>query len=62
MSPEFNLQVGDQLNTLLHFSEKSLKLYDVRQLGVDLSVIQVVLLNMILYDVFVAEYSELLLK
>ena len=62
MSPELNLQVGDQLNALLHFSVKSLKLDDVRQLGVNLAVIQVVLLDMVLNDVLVAEYSELLLK
>lgn len=62
MSPELNLQVGDHFNALLHFPENSLKLDDVRQLGVDLSVIQVVLLDMILNDVLVSEYSKLLLK
>jgi len=62
VSPELNLQVGDQLNALLHFSKNSLKLDDVRQLGVDLSVIQVVLLDMILNHVLVSEYSKLLLK
>ena len=48
---------------MLNFASiKSLKLDDVRQLGVNLTVIQVILLDMILNDVLVPEDSELLLK
>lgn len=62
MGPKFYLQVANLLNSSLHLSKETFKLNHVRQLGVDMLVVEVVLLDILLDDVLVPENGELLLK
>ena len=62
MCPELNLQVGDLLNRFLHLGKQSLEFDHISKLRVDFFVIEVVLHDVILNDVFVSEDGKLLLQ
>jgi hypothetical protein len=62
MGPKLDLEVAHFLDGALHFTEEAFEFYDIGELGIHVLVVDVVLLNVLLNDVLVAEYSELLLE
>lgn len=62
MSPEFNLQVTNLLNRLLHLSEQSLELNDIGQFRINIFMLGMILLDKVFNDVLIPEDSKLLLQ
>ena len=61
MGPEFNLEVAYFLDRSLHFTKETLELDHIWKFWVYMFVILVILLDVLLNDVFVSKYCELLL-
>ena len=61
MGPEFNLEIAYFLDRSLHLTKETLELDHIRKFWVYMFVVLMILLDVLLYDVFVPKYGELLL-
>ena len=62
MCPKLDLNIADFLHGTVHVREKFFEFYNIRKLRVNMFMFDMILLYKLFNDVFVSEYSKLLLE
>jgi len=62
MCPKLDLNIADLLHGTVHVREKLFEFYNIRELRVNMFMFDMILLYKLFNDIFVSEYSKLLLE